>query len=73
MSIFPEFITRDRPPQSVLMRRRVSERQLSRLLRRHALYRTGARDGRRAVLLRCDLSGLDLKGVDLSGYTHLRS
>lgn len=67
MSGFPEFMTRDRPPQHVLIRRRVTRKQLERLLAAHARFREGSRDGRRAVFLRCDLSGLDLQGVDLGG------
>ena len=67
MSGFPEFMTRDRPPQHVLIRRRITSRELEKLLSAHARFRQGGRDGRRAVFLRCDLSGLELQGIDLSG------
>ena len=60
-------VTRDRPPQQVLMDSRVTENQLQLILDSHARHRAGRPDGRRAVLLRCDLRGLDLKGVDFSG------
>ncbi len=67
MSGFPEFMTRDRPPHHVLIRRRVTPKQFARVLEAHTRFCEGKRDGRRAVFLRCDLSGLDLHGVDLSG------
>jgi uncharacterized protein YjbI with pentapeptide repeats len=67
MAKLSETLTRDRPPQKVLIGTRLSRGQLDALLAAHARYRAGRIDGRRAVLLRCDLSGLDLKGVDLSG------
>ncbi len=67
MSGFPEFMTREGPPQNVLIRQRIKQRQLAKLLNTHARFRAGERSGRRAVLLRCDLSNLDLSGADLSG------
>ena len=62
-----ETLTRDRPPQQVVIGTRISWVQLEPLLNVHARFRAGRIDGRRAVLLRCDLSGLDLQGIDLSG------
>jgi uncharacterized protein YjbI with pentapeptide repeats len=67
MTKLTETLTRDRPPQKVLIGARLSRAQLEPLLEAHARYQAGRSDGRRAVLLRCDLSGLDLKGIDLSG------
>ncbi|MGD1876987.1 MAG: pentapeptide repeat-containing protein [Kiloniellaceae bacterium] len=59
--------TRDRPPQKVLIGTRITAAQLRALLDAHTRFQAGRADGRRAVLLRCDLSGLDMRGVDLSG------
>lgn len=67
MTILNETVTRDRPPQKVLIGARLTPAKLKPILEAHARYRAGRADGRRAVLLRCDLSGLDLSGVDLSG------
>lgn len=67
MTNLSETVTRDRPPQKVLMGARLTPETLQPILEGHARYRAGRADGRRAVLLRCDLSGLDLCGVDLSG------
>jgi uncharacterized protein YjbI with pentapeptide repeats len=67
MASLSETLTRDRPPQKVLIGSRLSRTQLEPLLEAHARFRAGRSDGRRAVLLRCDLSGLNLQGVDLSG------
>ncbi|GAB4369098.1 MAG: hypothetical protein Kow00114_28720 [Kiloniellaceae bacterium] len=67
MTKLSETLTRDRPPQKVVIGSRLTEPQLRPLLEAHARFRAGRPDGRRAVLLRCDLSGLDLRGVDLSG------
>ncbi|WP_340117547.1 pentapeptide repeat-containing protein [Pelagibius sp. 7325] len=67
MTKLSETLTRDRPPQKVLIGARLTEMQLRPLLDAHARFQAGRADGRRAVLLRCDLSGLDLRGVDLSG------
>lgn len=67
MSGFPELMTREGPPQNVLIRQRIKQRQLAKLLAAHARFRAAERNGRRAVLLRCDLSNLDLGGIDLSG------
>jgi len=62
-----ETVTRDRPPQKVLIGTRLTPAKLKPVIEAHARYRAGRADGRRAVLLRCDLSGLDLSGVDFSG------
>lgn len=67
MAHLSETLTRDRPPQKVLIGSRLSRAQLDPLLEAHARFRAGRIDGRRAVLLRCDLSGLNLQGIDLSG------
>jgi uncharacterized protein YjbI with pentapeptide repeats len=67
MANLSETMTRDRPPQKVLIGTRLSRAKLQPILEAHARYRAGRPDGRRAVLLRCDLSGLDLCGIDLSG------
>lgn len=67
MTKLTETLTRDRPPQKVLIGTRLTRAQLEPLLEAHARYQAGRSDGRRAVLLRCNLSGLDLRGVDLSG------
>jgi uncharacterized protein YjbI with pentapeptide repeats len=67
MANLSETLTRDRPPQKVIIGSRISRAQLEPVLDAHARFRAGRVDGRRAVLLRCDLSGLDLQGVDLSG------
>ena len=67
MTKLSETLTRDRPPQKVLIGTKLTRAQLDPLLEAHARYQAGRIDGRRAVLLRCDLSGLDLRGVDLSG------
>ncbi|GAB4229674.1 MAG: hypothetical protein Tsb0032_36290 [Kiloniellaceae bacterium] len=67
MTDLSETFTRDRPPQKVLMGTRLTVATLQPILEAHARYRAGRADGRRAVLLRCDLSGLDLCGADFSG------
>ena len=67
MTDLSETVTRDRPAQKVLMGNRLTAEKLRPILEAHARYRAGRADGRRAVLLRCDLGGLDLCGVDLSG------
>jgi len=67
MTKLSETLTRDRPPQKVLIGSRLTRNQLEPLLEAHARFRAGRADGRRAVLLRCDLSGQDLRGIDLSG------
>jgi uncharacterized protein YjbI with pentapeptide repeats len=67
MANLSETLTRDRPPQKVIIGSRISRAQFEPVLDAHARFRAGRVDGRRAVLLRCDLSGLDLQGVDLSG------
>lgn len=67
MTNLSETVTRDRPPQRVLMGARLTAETLKPILEAHARYRAGRADGRRAVLLRCALNGLDLCGVDLSG------
>ncbi len=67
MTNLSETVTRDRPPQKVLIGARLTLETLQPILEAHARYRAGRADGRRAVLLRCDLSGLDLCGIDLSG------
>lgn len=67
MTKLAETLTRDRPPQKVVIGSRLSRAELEPVLEAHARYLAGRSDGRRAVLLRCDLSGLDLRGVDLSG------
>lgn len=67
MTKLTETLTRDRPPQKVMIGSRLSQAQLEPLLNAHARYQAGRSDGRRAVLLRCDLSGMDLRGIDLSG------
>lgn len=67
MTDLSETLTRDRPPQRVLMGTRLTLERLQPILEAHARYRAGRADGRRAVLLRCDLSGLELCGIDLSG------
>src|SRR3546814_11174240 len=67
MAMHSETLTRDRPPQKVLIGSRISRAQLEPLLDAHARFQAGRADGRRAVLLRCDLRGLDLRGIDLSG------
>ena len=67
MTNLSETLTRDRPPQKVIIGSRISRAQLEPVLDAHARFLAGRVDGRRAVLLRCDLSGLDLQGVDLSG------
>lgn len=58
-------VTRDRPPPKVLIGARQSTARV--LLEAHARFRAGRSEGRRAVLLRCDLGGLDLSRIDLSG------
>ena len=65
MTKLTETLTRDRPPQKVMIGSRLNRDQLEPLLAAHARYRAGRSDGRRVVLLRCDLSGLDLSGADL--------
>lgn len=60
-------LTRDRAAQKVLLGARLTKAELQSLLEAHARFRAGRPDGVRAVMLRCDLSGLDLPGVDLSG------
>src|SRR3546814_13038565 len=67
MAMHSETLTRDRPPQKVLIGSRISRAQLAPLLDAHTRFQAGRADGRRAVLLRCDLRGLDLRGIDLSG------
>ncbi|MGF1628757.1 MAG: pentapeptide repeat-containing protein [Kiloniellaceae bacterium] len=67
MTNLSETLTRDRPPQKVLIGSRITQARLDPLLEAHARYQAGRSDGRRAVLLRCDLSGLDLRGIDLGG------
>ncbi|MPZ12472.1 MAG: hypothetical protein GEU89_20005 [Kiloniellaceae bacterium] len=67
MTKLSETLTRDRPPQKVLIGNRINPVLLCALLEAHARFQAGRSDGRRAVLLRCDLSGLDLRGIDLSG------
>jgi uncharacterized protein YjbI with pentapeptide repeats len=46
---------------------RLTAEKLRPILQGHARCLAGRPDGRRAVLLRCELSGLDLRGVNLSG------
>jgi uncharacterized protein YjbI with pentapeptide repeats len=67
MPTLSDTLMRDRPPQKVVIGQRMTRAQLDPLLEAHARYRAGRSDGRRAVLLRCDLSGLNLQGIDLSG------
>lgn len=67
MANLSETLTRDRPPQKVLIGSKLTPAKLEPVLAAHARFRAGRLDGRRAVLLRCDLDGLDLGAVDLSG------
>ncbi|MEO3430989.1 pentapeptide repeat-containing protein [Pelagibius sp. CAU 1746] len=67
MTNLSENVTRDRPPQKVLIGARLTLEKLQPVLEAHARYRAGRADGRRTVLLRCNLRGLDLCGIDLSG------
>src|SRR3546814_7504875 len=67
MANLSETLTRDRPPQKVVIGNRVTRAELDPMLAAHARFLAGRIDGRRAVLLRCDLRGLDLRGIDLSG------
>jgi uncharacterized protein YjbI with pentapeptide repeats len=67
MTKLSESVTRDRPPPRVLMGSRLTAEKLRPILQGHARCLAGRPDGRRAVLLRCELSGLDLRGVNLSG------
>jgi len=67
MTNLSEILTRDRPAQRVLIGARMTRAKLQPLLEAHARYRAGRANGRRAVLLRCDLRGFDLRDVDLSG------
>src|SRR3546814_21175450 len=67
MANLSETLTRDRPPQKVVIGNRVTRAELDPLLAAHARFLAGRIDGRRAVRLRCDLRGLDLRRIDLSG------
>lgn len=67
MTKLSESVTRDRPPQRVLMGSKLTAGKLRPILEAHARYRAGRPDGRRAVLLHCELNGLDLRAVDLGG------
>src|SRR3546814_17219560 len=67
MANLSETLTRDRPPQKVVIGNRVTRAELDPMLAAHARFIAGRIDGRRAVLLRCDLRGLALRGIDLRG------
>src|SRR3546814_19865528 len=66
MANLSETLTRDRPPQKVVIVNRVTRAELDPMLAAHARFLAGRIDGRRAVLLRCDLRGPDLRGIDPS-------
>ncbi|MCH8139553.1 MAG: hypothetical protein IH926_11510, partial [Proteobacteria bacterium] len=61
----------DRPTHAtgpqVLTGIRLTQQLLQRLHERHVLFVRGVRNGRRLVLRRCDLSGLDFTKMDLTG------
>src|SRR3546814_11509206 len=67
MAMHSETLTRDRPPQKVLIGSRISRAQLAPLLDAHTRFQACRAHGRRAVLPRCDPRGLALRGIDLSG------
>ena len=67
MTRLSEPVTRDRPPQKVLIGARLTTEKLQPVLAAHARYLARRPEGRRAVLLRCDLSGLDLSSADFRG------